>query len=93
LKKEEYFNVAKYPTINFISTGITGDQNGYTVSGRLTIKDVTKNISFPFTADTQSDGITFTGNFSINRKDFNVGSGSAVMGSNVDISLKVVGQK
>src|SRR5258706_2866044 len=67
LKKEEYFNTAKYPTINFVSTGITGDQNGYTVTGRLTIKDVTKNISFPFTAASQNDGMLFSGNFSINR--------------------------
>src|SRR5258705_4526929 len=35
LKKEEYFNVSKYPVINFVSTSITGDQNGYTVAGRL----------------------------------------------------------
>ena len=90
LKKEEYFDVSKYPTINFVSTSITGDQNGYTLSGRLTIKGITKEISFPFTATHQNDGTVFTGNFSINRKDFNVGGGSAVMGSNVDVSLKVL---
>lgn len=93
LKKEEYFNAAKYPAINFVSTGITGDQNGYTVTGHLTIKDVTKNISFPFTAASQNDGMLFTGNFSINRKDFHVGGGSAVLSSTVDVSLKVFAQK
>ncbi|HYK43906.1 MAG TPA: YceI family protein [Parafilimonas sp.] len=89
LKKEEYFNTAKYPAINFTSTHITGDANGYTVSGRLTIKGTTKEISFPFTAVRQGDGFIFSGNFSINRKDFDLGGGSAVMGNNVDVSLKV----
>ena len=90
LKKEEYFDASKYPTINFVSTSITGDQNGYTLSGHLTIKGITKDISFPFTVTHQNDGTVFTGTFSINRKDFNVGGGSAVMGSNVDVSLKVL---
>jgi len=89
LKKEEYFNTEKYPAINFTSTNITGDANGYTVSGQLTIKGTTKKISFPFTAARQGNGFVFSGNFSINRKDFDVGGGSAVMGSNVDVSLKV----
>jgi len=89
LKKDEYFNTAKYPKINFTSTNITGDANGYTVSGHLTIKGTTKEISFPFTAARQGDGFVFSGSFSINRKDFGVGGGSAVMGSNVDVSLKV----
>ena len=89
LKKDEYFNTSKYPTINFTSTNITGDTNGYTVSGHLTIKGTTKQISFPFTALRQGNGFVFSGNFSINRKDFDIGGGSAVMGSNVDVSLKV----
>ena len=92
LKKEEYFNVEKYPAINFVSTGISGDSNGYTVTGRLTIKGKIKDISFPFTATTQNNGVLFSGNFSINRKDFGVGGGSAVMSSNVDVSLKVFAQ-
>ena len=89
LKKDEYFNTAKYPAINFTSTNITGDANGYTVSGHLTIKGTKKEISFPFTAARQGNGFVLSGNFSINRKDFDVGGGSAVMGSNVDVSLKV----
>ena len=90
LKKDEYFNTAKYPTLNFTSTKITSDGSGYIVAGLLTIKGTTKEISFPFTATRQDNGFVFTGNFSINRRDFDVGGGSAVMGSNVDVSLKVV---
>lgn len=92
LKREEYFNAEKYSTISFVSTGIKTNDKGYAVSGQLTIKGITKNISFPFTAVAQNGGMLFTGNFNINRKDFKIGGGSAVMGSNVDVSLKVFAQ-
>lgn len=92
LKKEEYFNVEKYPAINFRSTFIQALNNGYTVTGQLTIKGISKNVSFPFKAVKQDNGLLFTGSFSINRKDFGIGGSSAVMGNNVDISLKILAQ-
>lgn len=92
LKKEDYFNADKCPKINFASSNIkTGDKD-YIITGQLTIKGTTKTISFPFTAIKKDNGTLFTGNFSINRKDFNVGGGSAVLGNNVDVSLKVFAQ-
>ena len=93
LKKEEFFNAEKYPTISFVSTGITKGQDGYSVTGKLTIKDVTKIISFPFTVDNQDNGMVFTGNFTINRKDFNVGGSSAVLSNSVNVTLKVFATK
>jgi len=97
LKKEEYFDAEKFPTISFVSKNITKDQNGYIVTGGLTIKGITKTISFPFTVQntvqSQDEGIIFIGSFSINRKDFDIGGSSAVLGNNVDVSLKVVAVK
>lgn len=92
LKKEEYFNAEKYSIINFTSTGVKKDNQGYIITGLLTIKGVSKTESFPFTVESQNGGLLFTGSFSINRKDFGVGDGSAVLGSNVDINLKVFAQ-
>jgi polyisoprenoid-binding protein YceI len=92
LKSNEYFDAKQYPTINFVSTGVKADDNGYVMSGQLTIKGVSKNISFPFTAVSQNGGILFTGSFSISRKDFDVGGGSAVLSNHVDVSLKVFAQ-
>jgi polyisoprenoid-binding protein YceI len=89
LKKEEYFNAEKYSTIRFVSTSITGNQNGYTVSGNLTVKGTTRAVSFPFTVQNQDDGMLFSGSLSIDRKDFNVGGSSAVLSNNVEIHLKV----
>ncbi len=92
LKREEYFNAEKYSTISFISTGVKPDNSGYIISGQLIIKGVSKNISFPFTTLAQNGGMLFTGNFSINRKDFDIGGSSAVLSNNVDVSLKVFAQ-
>ena len=92
LKKEEYFNAEKYSDISFVSTGVKPGNDGYIISGQLTIRGITKDISFPFTAVTQNGGMLFTGSFSINRKDFNVGGSSAVLSNTVDINLKIFAQ-
>jgi len=85
LKKEEYFDAEKYPTISFVSTAVTAGN----VTGNLTIKGVTKNISFPFTATASNGGFIFEGEFMINRKDFGVGSSSMSLSNNVTVHLKV----
>jgi polyisoprenoid-binding protein YceI len=89
LKKQDYFDAGRYPTINFASTSISQSQNDYSVTGKLTIKGITKTISFPFTVQNQDNGLLLTGSFNIDRKDFNVGESSAVLGNTVNVSLKV----
>lgn len=94
LRKAEYFDVKKYPLIRFVSTKITPSSKVGTlfIFGKLTIKNVTREISFPFTAVPQQDGYLFTGEFRINRIDFGVGESSTV-GNNVTIFLKVFARK
>lgn len=46
LKSADFFDVENYPTIDFKSTSITRDGDDYTVTGDLTIKDVTKPVTF-----------------------------------------------
>ncbi|RFM26632.1 YceI family protein [Deminuibacter soli] len=89
LRKEEYFDVAKFPVISFTSVEITAADNAYKVSGNLTVKGVTKVISFPFTAKQEGAGYLFEGNFTINRRDFGIGGSSLVLSDDVKIALKV----
>ncbi|MFT4153508.1 YceI family protein [Parafilimonas sp.] len=89
LKQDEYFNVAKYSVIRFISTSIEKNGEDYAAKGNLTIKGITKPMSIPFTVKQNGEGLIFSGGFNINRKDFGVGGSSAVMGSEVNVSLKV----
>ena len=48
LRSATYFDVAKYPTMTFRSTSIVSkDASNFSVTGDLTIKNVTKPVTFP----------------------------------------------
>ncbi len=46
LKGADFFDVEKYPSITFKSTSIEKDGDDYKLTGDLTIKDVTKPVTF-----------------------------------------------
>ncbi len=89
LRKEEYFNVEKYPEISFTSTSVSGTAPNLTITGNLTMKGVTKAVSFPFTVKEDGEGFLFEGSFTINRRDYGVGGNSLVMSDDVKVTLKV----
>jgi polyisoprenoid-binding protein YceI len=89
LKQAAWFDASKYPVINFKSTNVTAS----TVTGNLTIKGVSKQISFPFKVTPESSGYVFEGTFPLNRRDFGVGGGSFSLSDNVDVTLKVFAQQ
>jgi polyisoprenoid-binding protein YceI len=93
LRKEEYFDAEKFPELHFKSDKVISRGNGFSVSGKLTIKGTTKNISFPFTASPEEDGLLFEGNFEINRLDFKVGGSSMVLADKVTVKLSVAAKK
>lgn len=95
LRKAEYFDVEKYPKISFRSTKITStNKDGYLyMFGVITIKGVSKEISFPFTQKSKDGGILFEGNFKLNRRDFGVGGNSFSLSDEVSIELSVFGKK
>jgi polyisoprenoid-binding protein YceI len=91
LRKEEYLYVQNYPRIKFLSSNVMkGDnQNEWIVKGHLTIKEVTKEISFPFLVEARNGYNLFTGEFVINRRDFDVGGKSFSMADELTIQLSV----
>jgi len=90
LKKESYFDVEKYPKIRFVSTSCSGpDKSGhYTLSGKLTIKNTTRDMNFSFVAAPMGDDYIFKGDFQLNRKDYGVG-GSSTISNNLTVTLTV----
>lgn len=46
LRSADFFDADQYPTISFQSTDIAKDGDDYKVTGDLTIKDVTKPVTF-----------------------------------------------
>ncbi len=95
LRKEEYFNVEKFPTLSFVSTKITESSvvGRFFVLGYLTIKGITKAVQFGFSATPSATGYSFVGDFEINRRDFGVGGSSSVMADKLKVSLNVTTKK
>ncbi len=90
LLKENYFDEEKYPLITFQSDRVVASSDGtLNVNGRLTIKGITKTITIPFTTIPSGNGYIFEGAFTIDRRDFNVGGNSFVLGNEVKVRLKV----
>lgn len=75
----------KYPTIKYESTSISKKDNGYETTGKLTIKDVTKVVTFPFTFEKTSTGGTFNGTFNVVTKEYNISKAGAP--GDVDVEL------
>jgi polyisoprenoid-binding protein YceI len=89
LKGQSYFGVTTYPRIRLVATKITAEKPGaYLFIGNLTIKDKTKEISFPFTVTPGIGGLNFRGQFTINRKDFGVG-GTSTIASELTVLLSI----
>ncbi len=94
LQASDYFDVATYPQIRLVSTSIKEGAipGNYIFNGKLTIKDVTDEISFPFTVLPQDNGYLMAGSFSFDRLKYHVGKESKTMGDNVDVTLKIIAQ-
>ncbi len=80
LRAEELFYVAKYPKSRFVTTGFTRKApNQYEAIGKLTIRDVTREIRVPFSFTTTSEGgkaiAWLKGGVALNRLDYGVGQG------------------
>ena len=76
LRGADFFDVENYPEITFTSTEVSRDGDDWTITGDLTIKDVTKPISIDFEATGSARDpfgnlrIGFEGQATISRKDW-----------------------
>ena len=101
LKSQDFFYVEKYPEITFKSTKIEKTADGLVMTGNLTIRDVTKEVSFPFVINgpiTDPWGNLRFGaeaSLTINRQDYGVSwnkvldSGGLTAGNDVKIDIQI----
>ena len=101
LKSDHFFDVAKYPTMAFVSKSITKDGDGYSITGDLTMHGVTKSVVL--TMDPPSKELPmgkqarrgFDATTTIHRQDFGLNyggllkTGDAVIGDDVKVTLEV----
>ncbi len=90
LRSDDYFYVEKYPRIQMASKRFARSKSGdYIGYFDLTIRSVTKEIKVPFKFSQSGSQARFQGEFTINRRDFEVGGGSLVLSNNVTLFLDV----
>ncbi len=102
LRSADFFDVEKYPSMSFKSKKVVkGEGNEFQLVGDLTIKDVTKEVTF----DCEFHGLVtdpmgntragFSAETSIDRQDFNVkwnktlDAGGLVVGNEVTVNLEI----
>jgi polyisoprenoid-binding protein YceI len=101
LRTADFFEVEKYPAMIFKSTKVEKKGKNLLVTGDLTLKGVTKQVSFPFQIAgflTDAKGGTkmgVTAETVINRRDFgvtygnNLPNGVAALGDEVKVNLQI----
>lgn len=97
LRSADFFETDKYPTITFKSTSVKEVAKGkLEITGDLTMKGVTKKVTFPITnAGTREVkpgkvvGGFIDGALKVNRMDYGIKYGPAVVGEEVEIELNI----
>lgn len=94
LQKPEFFDAEKFPTAQFVSTGVVARGGNATITGNLTIKGVTKPVVLhahlvgsginPFS---KKPTIGFAATTTINRSDFGVAYLIPLVSDKVDLTI------
>jgi polyisoprenoid-binding protein YceI len=101
LKSAEFFEVEKYPALEFVSTRIEGTPGEFTIHGNLSIHGVTREVALKAEFEGRAadpwggQRIGYSASTTINRKDFGLTwnaaleTGGVVVGDEVRIELNV----
>jgi polyisoprenoid-binding protein YceI len=95
IRSADFFEVEKYPTMTYQSTGVRVEDGEYVLDGDLTLKGVTKSVPLKlelngFGPDAYGGtraGFTATGE--INRRDFNVNFSAPMQNGGVVVADKI----
>jgi polyisoprenoid-binding protein YceI len=102
LRSADFFDVDRYPTLGFRSTGIEHAGGGdYRVTGELTIRDITRSVVLEAELEGKArdaeggDRIGFSARARIDRREFGLtwnqllGTGNLLVGDNIEIAIEV----
>ena len=105
LKSPEFLDATKFPTITFVTKSIAKDGDRYNLTGDLTIKAVTKeitipaDISGPINSPMGGTAIGIETSFKINRQDYGVSfnktldNGGLMVSDDVNIDVSIEADK
>lgn len=97
VKAKDWFNVKVFPKATFVSEKIKAlGSNRYEVTGPLTIKGKTQQVTAPFTLSLQGKTGIFDGAFTLKRTDFGLGEGTwadvSVVANEVQMKFHIVAE-
>jgi len=73
LKAPDFFDVENHATAKFEVTAFTKkSESEYELSGNLTLRGTTRNITFPTQVAVAGDSVNVKAEFDINRQDFGI---------------------
>jgi polyisoprenoid-binding protein YceI len=101
IRSADFFEVEKYPTMTYRSTGVRVEGGGFVLDGDLTLKGITKSV--PLSLELNGFGpdpyggtrAGFTATAEINRRDFGVNfhaaleTGGAVVADKIALQLEI----
>jgi polyisoprenoid-binding protein YceI len=95
LTSPDFFDVATYPEWKFVSTDVSRDGDDWSITGDLTIKDVTKPVTIEFEENGSAKDpfgnvrVGFEGSVTVNRKDWGLTWNAALETGGVLVSEKI----
>lgn len=101
LRSDEFFSAEEFPDMKFVSTKIEKDDDAYILHGKLTIRDVTKDVAIEFEMSGPIEDpwgnqrVGIAGELKLNRKDYGLAfdnklaNGGLVVGDDVKITLDI----
>jgi len=95
LMSADFFDVEKYPTMTFKSKSVSGSTENFQIVGDLTIKDITKEVTFnceyygTITDPWGNLKSAFSAQATINRQDFNITWNKVIEAGGVVVSDEV----
>ncbi|WP_322616655.1 YceI family protein [Pseudomonas sp. BIC9C] len=94
LQKPAWFDTTTYPVATFKSTSIkTLGNNRYTITGKLSLRGITREVSVPVLLKSESSIGIFDGQLVLKRDDFKMGEGEwadSVVSNEINIRFRMV---
>lgn len=92
LKSPDFFGVAANPKATFVTTKIAEEKSkegNLQISGKLTLRGVTKEISFPAKLTQTASSLELASKFTLSKKEFGMNYGAGKIDDEVVVSVSI----